>query len=348
MEFTAKYIAEYLNGEIEGREDLTVYDVSRIEDGKPGTLTFLANNQYSKYIYTTNASIVIVNNDFVPEKAVKPTLIRVKEAYQAFASLLELYNKNDFTKVGVEEFCFVDKSAKLGEKVYVGSFSYICENVIIGSNVKILPHVYIGKDVEIKDNTKIYPGVKIYNDCKIGSGCIIHAGTVIGSDGFGFAPTSDHDFMKIPQLGNVIIEDNVEIGANASIDRATMGSTIIRKGVKLDNLIQVAHNVEIGENTVISAQAGISGSSKIGKNCMLGGQVGVAGHLQIADGVKIGAQAGILSDIKPKGTTLLGSPAINIKDYHRSYIYFKRLPELSKNIDMLTKEIEELKKKLNC
>jgi UDP-3-O-[3-hydroxymyristoyl] glucosamine N-acyltransferase len=335
-----------LGGVIEGKEDVSVSDVSRIEDGKPGTLTFLANNQYNKFIYTTNATVVIVNHDFVPEKTIKPTLIRVPEAYQAFASLLGLFNQNSFTKTGIEEFCFIDKSASIGEKAFIGSFSYICENVIIGNNVKIFPHVYIGKNVEIKENTVLYPGVKIYHDCKIGSDCIIHAGTVIGSDGFGFAQTSNHDFQKIPQLGNVIIEDNVEIGSNVTIDRATMGSTIIRKGVKLDNLIQVAHNVEIDENTVISAQAGISGSSKIGKNCMLGGQVGVAGHLQISDGVKIGAQAGILSDIKQKGSALLGSPAINIKDYHRSYIYFKRLPQMSKKIDELTKEIEELNKKL--
>ncbi|MCX6259084.1 MAG: UDP-3-O-(3-hydroxymyristoyl)glucosamine N-acyltransferase [Bacteroidia bacterium] len=347
MEFTAKYIAEYLKGLVEGDTEVVISDVSRIEDGKPGTLTFLANSQYSKYIYNTNASVVIVNQDFVPEKPVTPTLIRVKDAYQAFATLLELYNQNKFTKTGKEDFCFVDQTAKIGENVYLGSFSYISENAVIGNNVKIFPQVFIGKNTEINENTILYPGVKVYHDCKIGANCIIHAGTVVGSDGFGFAPTSNQDFKKIPQLGNVIIEDNVEIGANAAIDRATMGSTTIRKGVKLDNLIQVAHNVEIGENTVISALAGISGSSKIGKNCMIGGQVGVSGHLHITDNVKIGAQAGIISDITQAGATILGSPAIPIKDYHRSYIYFKRLPDLSKKIDELTHEVEALKKQLN-
>jgi len=344
MEFTARQIADYLKGEIDGNAEVTVHDVSKIEEGKVGTLSFLANPQYTHYIYETEASVVIVNKDFKPEKPIQSTLIRVENAYNAFASLLQLYNTQQLTKIGIDKLAYIDPTAKVGENTYIGAFAYIGENVSVGKNVKIYPQVYIGDSVEIQDNTTIYAGVKIYHQCKIGANCVLHSGVVIGGDGFGFAPQNGQN-TKIPQIGNVIIEDDVEIGANTTVDRATMGSTIIRKGVKLDNLIQVAHNVEIGEYTVIAAQTGISGSSKIGRNCMIAGQVGITGHLSIADGVIIGAQSGIPSSIKEKSKVVLGSPAYDISETKKSMVIFRKLPELSRQVAELQREIERLKKK---
>jgi UDP-3-O-[3-hydroxymyristoyl] glucosamine N-acyltransferase len=344
MEFTAQQIADFLKGEIDGDPAIKVNNVSKIEDGVAGTLTFFSNPKYLQFVYTTHASIILVNQDFKPEKNINPTLIRVADAYASFASLLELYNKNQIEKAGQEIYSFVDSTATIGENVYIGSFSYIGENVKIGNNVKIFPQVFLGKNVEIKDNTILYSGVKVYHECKIGANCIIHSGTVIGSDGFGFAPTENNGYKKIPQLGNVILEDDIEIGSNCSIDRATMGSTLLSKGVKLDNLIQIAHNVEVGEDTVIVAQAGVSGSTKLGKNCQIGGQVGIAGHATIADDVKIGAQAGVPSGVKEKGAILLGSPAIPIRDFQKSSAIFKQLPDLSKKVYELERQLNELKK----
>jgi len=345
MEYSAKVLAGFLNGEVEGNPDVTVNNVSKIEEGEKGTLAFLANLKYTRYLYTTEASIVLINKEFKLEKEVKCTLIRVDNAYEAFASLLELQNRNKPPKVGIHNTAVVEQSAKLGKDVYLGANCYVGENARIDEQVKIYPQVYIGDNVRIEKNTIIYPGVKIYHDCVIGEDCVIHAGTVIGSDGFGFAPKSDKNYKKIPQVGNVIIEDRVEIGANTTIDRATIGSTIIRRGVKLDNLIQIAHNVEIGENTVIAAQTGISGSVKIGKECMFGGQVGFIGHITIADGVKIGAQAGVAKSIKEPGMIALGSPSFKITDYNKSYVIFRKLPELNAKINSMEKDINELKGK---
>lgn len=348
MELSAKEICELLNGELTGDPSVKVSNVSRIDDGKQGTLSFLANPKYTRHIYETKASIVIVNMDFEPDKELHCTLIKVEDPYQAFAHLLEMKNKMELPAGGVEPESYVSEKAKLGDDVYVGRFSIIEGHTSIGDHVKIYPQVFIGKDVIIGDNTIIFPGVKIYSNCFIGRNCVIHSGAIIGSDGFGFAPNSSNgEYKKIPQVGNVIIEDNVEIGANTTIDRATMGSTIIREGVKLDNLIQIAHNVEIGENSVLAAQVGIAGSSKIGKECMVGGQVGISGHLKIADNVKIGAQAGIASSINTPGETVIGSPSFNYTKYHKSYVYFRKLPELNAQIENLEKELTEIKKKLN-
>jgi UDP-3-O-[3-hydroxymyristoyl] glucosamine N-acyltransferase len=346
MEFSALAIAEFLHGEIEGNPDVKVYNISKIEEGTPGTLSFLANPQYTHYVYTTNASILLVNKDFKPEKKINSTLIRVENAYQALASLLELYNQSNTEVSGIDSLSFIDKSAKVGENVYVGAFANIGKNVTVGKNVKIYPHVFLGNNVSIGDNTTLYPGVKVYFDCKIGMDCTLHSGVIIGGDGFGFAMQKDHNYKKVPQIGNVIIEDFVEIGANTTIDRATMGSTIIRKGVKLDNLIQIAHNVEIGENTVICAQTGISGSTKIGKECMIGGQVGIVGHITIADQVKIAAQSGVGASIKEKGITVQGAPAYDIHEYQKSYVIYKHLPDFRKQIMEMQQEINQLKEKL--
>lgn len=346
MEYTAQNIADLLNGTIVGDKDVKVSNISKIEEGNPGTLSFLANPKYTKYIYSTKASIVIVNEDFKPQKDISSTLIKVKDAYQAFAALLDFYNKNKNNYKGVDEQTYISETAKVGKNIYLGSFSYIGDNAVIGDNVKIFPQVYIGNNVRIGDNTILFPGVKVYHDCKIGANCIIHASSVIGSDGFGFAPKSQADYMKVPQIGNVILEDNVEVGSNTTIDRATIGSTIIRKGVKLDNLIQIAHNVEIGDHTVIAAQTGISGSTKLGKDCMIAGQVGFVGHLNIADEVKIAAQSGISSNIKEKGAVHQGSPNFEIRDYRKSYVLFKKLPELYKQINNLEEEIKKLREKL--
>ena len=345
MEFTAAIIAGFLNGEIEGNPEVKVNTIAKIEEGQSGALSFLANPKYEHYIYETKSSIVLVNKSFVPSASIGATLIRVENSYEAFASLLRLVDQSRPRKKGIHPTAIIETSSKVGSDVFIGPYAYIGENCIIGDGCSIYPHVYIGDNTKLGNDCLINPGVKIYHDCIIGEGCIIHAGTVIGSDGFGFAPQSESEFMKIPQLGNVVLEDHVEIGANVTIDRATMGSTIIRKGVKLDNLIQIAHNVEVGENSVMAAQTGISGSTKIGKNCMFGGQVGLAGHLKIADGTKIGAQGGILGDVKEENTVILGSPAIELKQYLRSSVVFKKLPEMKVKIDSLEKEIESLKKK---
>jgi UDP-3-O-[3-hydroxymyristoyl] glucosamine N-acyltransferase len=343
MEFTASAIAGFLKGEIEGNPDTIVNTVAKIEEGHEGALSFLANPKYEHYIYTTLSSIVLVNKTFVPSSKVNATLIKVDNAYEAFASLLTLVDKARQRKKGIHPTAIIEDSAKIGGEVYIGPFVYIGENCSIGEGTSVFPHVFIGDNTRVGDNCTLNSGVKIYHDCIIGSGCTIHAGTVIGSDGFGFAPQSESEFMKIPQLGNVVIEDNVEIGANVSIDRATIGSTIIRKGVKLDNLIQIGHNVEIGENTVMAGQTGIAGSTKIGKNCMFGGQVGIAGHLKIADGTKIGAQAGILGDVKNENSVILGSPAFDHKDYLKSTVIFRKLPDLKSKVDDLARDVNTLK-----
>jgi UDP-3-O-[3-hydroxymyristoyl] glucosamine N-acyltransferase len=337
MEFTAAQIAELLGGVVAGNPETTVQTLSKIEEGHPGSLSFLANQAYTPYIYTTQASVVIVNNDFVAEKPITTTLIKVADAYVAFAKLLEYYNTIKNNKTGIEQPSFVATTSTLGTDCYVGAFAYVGEGCRIGNNVKIYPHVYIGDEVTIGDNSILFSGVKIYPQCILGSDVTLHGGCIIGADGFGFAPNSENSYNKIAQIGNVIIEDHVEIGASTTIDRATMGSTIIRKGVKLDNLIQVAHNVEIGENTVIAAQTGIAGSTKIGKNCLIGGQVGIVGHLKIGDNVKIAAQSGIAKSI-PDGQTVQGSPAFGIGDYVRSYAMFRRLPELVTKLNDIEKK----------
>lgn len=348
MQFTAKQIADFLQGKIEGDEEVKVNDFSKIEEGRPGTLTFLANPKYSSYIYETQASIVLVNDDFVAEKALPEslTLIRLPNAYAALAQLMNLVEQSKPAKKGIDPVVYIDPSAKYPEKdIYIGAFAYIGANVELGKNVAIYPQAYIGDNVKIGDHTVIYPGVRIYQGCRIGERCIIHAGAVIGSDGFGFAKEGEA-YKKIPQLGNVVIENDVEIGANTTIDRAVMDSTIIRKGVKLDNLIQIAHNVEIGENTGMAAQVGISGSTKIGKNCMFGGQVGLGGHLKIGDNVSLGAQSGVISNVED-GKSLLGSPPMPIQTFFRSSILFQKFPEIYRTINQLQKEVETLKKELN-
>ncbi len=347
MDFSAQAIAQFLGGTVEGNPDIKVNSVAKIEEGHPGALSFLANPKYAQYIYNTKSSIVLVNDDFIAESPVQATLVRVKNAYEAFASLLQLYAQSKKQKQGIETPSFIHSSAKIGENLYLGAFAYISENAVIGNNVKIYPHAYIGDNVKIGDNTIIYPSVIIYEDCVIGNECVLHAGSVVGADGFGFASGADTNYKKVPQIGNVIIEDYVEIGANATIDRATMGSTILRKGVKLDDHVHIAHNVEIGENTVMAAQSGVAGSTKIGKNCMFGGQVGISPHIRIADGVKAGAQAGIPSDIKKEGSIVLGSPASDISSQRRSMAVYKNLPELRSRLSDLEKIVEELRRKIS-
>jgi UDP-3-O-[3-hydroxymyristoyl] glucosamine N-acyltransferase len=345
MEFTAATIAGFLKGEIEGNPGIKVNTIAKIEEGHEGALSFLANPKYEHYIYSTGSSVVLVNKSFIPSGKIEATLIRVENAYEAFASLLRLVDQSRPRKKGIHPTAIIESTAKIGPDVYIGPYAYIGENCIIGEGCSVYPHVYIGDNTKLGVNCTLNPGVKIYHDCILGEGCIIHAGTVIGSDGFGFAPQSENEYMKIPQLGNVILEDLVEVGANVTIDRATMGSTIIRRGVKLDNLIQIGHNVEIGENTVMAAQTGIAGSTKVGRNCMFGGQAGISGHIRIANGSKIGAQAGIAGDVKEENTVILGSPAFDIKQFLRSTVVFKRLPELKTKIETLEKEVESLKKK---
>jgi len=343
MEFTARQISELLHGTIEGNPETTVNRLSKIEEGSTGSLTFLANPKYLPFIYSTSASLVIVNEDFVAEKPVSATLIRVKNAYESFVKLLEVYNQIQRNKTGIEQPSFIAATAKVGTDCYIGAFAYIGANARIGNNVKIYPQVYIGDNVVIGDNTTLFAGVKVYSDCVIGAGCTMHTGTVIGADGFGFTPNQANEYSKVAQIGNVILEDQVEIGANTTIDRATLGSTIIHKGVKLDNLIQIAHNVEIGENTVIAAQTGVAGSTKIGKDCMIGGQVGIVGHISIADKVKIAAQSGIGTSILAEGEIVQGSPAFPIGDYKRTYVVFRKLPQLEQRIKELEQMIADLK-----
>ncbi len=341
MEFTALEIASFLKGEVVGNPEVKVNNVSKIEEGKPGSLSFLANPKYTHYVYETGASIVLVNKNFVAEHEIKSTLIKVEDAYVAMSQLLELYIQSIPVKKGIESPSFISPTAQYGENIYVGAFVYLGENVKIGSNVRIYPHAWVGDGSTINDNTIIFSGVKIYPESRIGKNCIIHAGAVIGSDGFGFAPQSDGTYKKIHQIGNVILEDDVEIGANTTIDCATMGSTIIKKGVKLDNLIQIAHNVVVGENTVMAAQTGISGSVTIGKNCVFGGQSGAAGHITISDRVTIGGKTGMSNSV-PEGKIMMGEWGMEASRYRRVYAVFRNLPELAHEVNSLKKEIKKL------
>lgn len=344
MEFKAKDIAALLQGGIEGDGEVLINNVSKIEEGRPNTLAFLANPKYEHYIYTTAASVVLVNQDFVPSQAVPCTLIRVPSAYDAIAALLQMYEEMMRPKPqGIEQPSFIAEGVQMGEAPYVGAFAYIGKGAKIGNNVKIYPQAYIGEGVTIGDDTTIYPGVKIYYGCVVGSHCTVHAGTVIGADGFGFAPVGEN-YKKVAQIGNVVIEDYVEIGANACIDRATMGATRIKKGVKLDNLVQIAHNVVVGESTVMAAQCGIAGTTKVGAHCMFGGQVGVAGHLKIDDRTMLAAQTGVTNDIAA-GSVFMGAPAFDAAKYRKCYVLFRKLPELYGQLRDLEKDIQTLKSK---
>lgn len=343
MQFTALEIGLLLNGTVEGSPEAKVNQLAKIEEAKPGSLSFLANPRYEQFLYTTQASVVIVNHDLVLTEPVAATLIRVENAYSAFSVLLEKYNTLKLDKQGIEQPSFIHPSAHIGENVYIGAFSYIGPNVKIGNNSKIYPNTYLADNVTIGNNTTLFAAVKVYFDCVIGNNVIIHSGAIIGSDGFGFAPTADGTYTKVAQIGNVVIHDHVEIGSNTTIDRATMGSTIISSGVKLDNLIQIAHNVEIGANTVVASQTGISGSSKIGENVIIGGQAGIVGHISIAKGSQIQAQSGISRSITEEGKKWAGSPAVSYANNMRSQVVINRLPELEKKINELEKIIAELR-----
>jgi UDP-3-O-[3-hydroxymyristoyl] glucosamine N-acyltransferase len=338
MNFTAEQIAGILEGDIVGDPMVEVSKLSKIEEGTEGSLTFLANPKYNPFIYSTKASITIVNKTFIPESDISTTLIKVEDAYKSFSKILEYYNQVKFNKQGIEQPSFISDSANLGEDIYIGAFSYIGENVVIGRNVKIFPNAYIGDNVTIGDHTIVFSGAKIYSESIIGNYCVINSGVIIGADGFGFAPDGNGEYIKVPQTGNVIIEDHVDIGAATTIDRATLGATIIRRGVKLDNQIQIAHNVEIGKNTVIAAQTGIAGSAKIGENCKIGGQVGIAGHITIGNNVKIQAQSGIGKHVKDN-EVLQGSPSFTYGDWNKSYVYFKNLPKIVKTLNDLEKKV---------
>lgn len=339
MEFSAEQIAGILEGTVVGDPGVTVTGLSKIEEGQSGTLTFLANMKYEEYIYSTGASIAIVNKEFNPSKSLPKslTLVKVDDAYSCFAKLLEVYNQMRQKQPGIEKNATIADSAKIGKEVYIGAGAYIGDDAVIGDNVKIYPNTFIGDNVTVGDNTLIHPNVSVYHDCVIGKNCLIHAGAVIGADGFGFAPDEKGEFQKVPQIGNVILEDNVDIGANSTIDRATLGSTILRKGVKIDNLVQVAHNVEIGNNSAMAAQVGIAGSAKIGKHVMVGGQAGISGHIKVADKTQIVAQSGIPGSVKKSGKTLMGSPGIEIDDFKKSYFGFRKLPYILNKL----RELEE-------
>ncbi len=338
MVFTASQIAGILEGEVEGNPEIAVHKLAKIEEGEKGSLTFLANPKYTPYIYTTKASITIVNKDFTPDQSLSTTLIKVEDAYESFSKLLEYYDQVKNTKTGIENPVYLSETVTHGEGLYMGAFSYVGDNVMMGKNVKIYPNAYVGDNVTLDDNVIIFAGAKVYSETVIGKNCVIQSGAIIGSDGFGFAPSKNGTFSKIPQTGNVILEDDVDIGAGTTIDRATMGSTILRKGVKLDNQIQIAHNVEIGEHTVIAAQTGVAGSTKIGKRCMIGGQVGIVGHITIGDNVRIQAQSGIGRNVKDN-EILQGSPALNYGDYNKSYVHFKNFPKIVNQINELEKKI---------
>jgi UDP-3-O-[3-hydroxymyristoyl] glucosamine N-acyltransferase len=344
MQITVAELGKLLNGEIIGNPETIISKVAKIEEGEAQALSFLANPRYEQYLYSTNSSAVLVNKDFKPASDVSTVLIKVDDAYASFTFLLEKFGNNASNRKGTDTSAVVAKSVKTGKEVWIGSLTCVEEQVEIGDQTKIFPQVYLGENVKVGSNCIIYPGVKIYNNCVIGNNCIIHSGTVIGSDGFGFAPLPDRSYKKIPQTGNVVIEDDVEIGANCSIDRATMGSTYIRKGVKLDNFIQIAHNVEIGEHTVIASQSGVAGSSKIGKYCIVAGQVGFVGHITIADGSVIGAQSGVNKSIKTSNEKWFGSPAFEYKDSIKSAIHYKQLPAMEMRILELEKMVNELKK----
>jgi len=339
MRFTASQIAGILGGEIDGNPEIAVDKLAKIEEGVEGSLTFLANPKYTSFIYSTEASITIVNKDFIPEQQISTTLIKVDDAYKSFSKLLEYYNQVKNNKEGIEEPVHISESAKIGDSAYVGAFSYIGENVVIGQSVKIYPNVFIGDNVVIGDHVTVFAGAKIYSETRIGNHCTIHSGAILGADGFGFAPNEAGEYSKVPQTGNVILEDYVDIGAGTTIDRATLGSTILRKGVKLDNQIQIAHNVEIGEHTAIAAQTGVAGSTKIGKHCLIGGQVGIVGHITIGDRVKIQAQSGIGRNVKDD-EVLQGSPALPYGDYNKSYVHFKNLPKLVKKLLSIESSIQ--------
>lgn len=338
MKFTAGQIAGILEGELQGNPDIAVDKLSKIEEGEHGSLTFLANPKYTPHIYTTKSSVTIVNRDFVAEHQLSTTIIKVDDAYESFSKLLSYYNQVKNNKIGIEKPSFIAESAIYGKDCYIGAFSYIGENTKLGNQVKIYPNAYVGDNVVLGDNVVVYAGGKIYSESIIGNNCVIHSGAIVGSDGFGFAPNAKGEFNKIPQTGNVILEDNVDVGAGTTIDRATLGSTILRKGVKLDNQIQIAHNVEIGEHTVIAAQTGVAGSSKIGKHCMIGGQVGIVGHITIGDNVRIQAQSGIGRNVK-EGEIIQGSPALTYGDYNKSYVHFKNLPKIINRINELEKKV---------
>lgn len=340
MNVTAEQIANVLDGEVIGDPSVQVFKLAKIEEGSVGAITFLSNPKYNNYIYSTEASIVIVNKTFEPLHEVKATMVLVDDAYKAFTKILEYANQIKLMKSGIEQPSVISEGAVYGTDLYLGSFSYIGKNTVIGNNVKIYPNSFVGDNVEIGDNTVLFAGARIYSETIIGKNCVIHSGTIIGSDGFGFAPNPDGTYDKIPQIGNVIIEDDVEIGSCTTVDRATLGSTIIRKGVKLDNQIQIAHNVEIGEHTVIASQTGIAGSTKIGRNCIIGGQVGIVGHINIGDNVRIQAQAGVGRSVKD-GDMIQGSPAMPYNDFSKSYVYFKKLPAIVKELDDLKKGIND-------
>lgn len=341
MKFLAKEIAALVGGKVEGNPDAAVSKLAKIEEGVEGSISFLSNPAYAQYVYSTKASIVIVNSDFTAEQALNPalTLIRVSDARAAFAKLLGAYNQFRLNKTGIDQLAFVSPSAKIGKNVYIGAFAFIGDNAVVGDNTKIYPHCYFGDNSKAGNNSVFYSGVKVYHDCVVGNDCILQAGAIIGGDGFGFQPNSENNYQKVPHIGNVIVEDHVEIGANTTVDRATLGSTIIRKGVKLDNLIQVAHNVEIGENTVIASQTGIAGSTKIGRDCMIGGQVGIIGHLSIGNRVKIAAQSGVGNNVADD-EIIQGSPAFGIGDYKRSYVVFRSLPALHSKVKDLEKKLD--------
>lgn len=345
MEFSAKQIAEFIQGTIVGDENATVHTFAKIEEGIPGAISFLSNPKYTPYIYDTQSSIVLVNNDFVPEKEVKATLIKVNNAYESLAKLLNLYEMSKPKKTGIDPLAYIAPTAKIGENVYIAPFACVGDNAEIGDNTSLHPHATVGSGGKIGHDCILYPNVTVYHDCRVGNHCILHAGSVVGADGFGFAP-SPEGYEKIPQIGIVVLEDNVEIGANTCIDRATMGATIIRKGVKLDNLIQIAHNVEVGSHTVMASQVGIAGSTKVGEWCMFGGQVGVAGHIKVGNKVNMGAQSGVHSSIKD-GEALIGTPPMPLKSYFKSSAVFRKLPDMYLELNSLKKEIEELKKQLN-
>ncbi len=340
LEFTASQIAGILEGEVEGNPEIAVHKLAKIEEGEKGSLTFLANPKYTSFIYSTDASITIVNKDFIPEQELKTTLIKVDDAYKSFSKLLEYYNQVKNNKTGLESPIYLSDTAVYGKDFYLGAFSYLGNNVKIGNNVKVYPNVYVGDNVIIGDNVIVFAGAKIYSETIIGNGCVVHSGAIIGADGFGFTPNKEGVYSKVPQTGNVILEEDVDVGAGTTIDRATLGSTILRKGVKLDNQIQIAHNVEIGEHTVIAAQTGIAGSTKIGKYCLIGGQVGIAGHIVIGDRVRIQAQSGIGRNIKDD-EVLQGSPAFAYSDYNRSYVHFKNLPRLVNRLNDIEKQSDQ-------
>jgi len=347
MEFTAQQIADFLGGDIQGDASVKVSDFSKIEEGKPGTLSFLSNPKYNQYIYDSKASVILVNKDFEPEREVQSTLIRVDDAYQSLARLLSMVDQAKPKKTGISPLAFISSTAEIGENAYIAPFVYIGEHVVVGKNVSLHPHACLEDGAKLGENVTLFSGVKVYYNCVIGNNCTLHSGSVIGSDGFGFAPSEDGSYKKIPQMGNVVLEDNIEIGANSVVDRATLGSTIIRQGVKIDNLVQIAHNVEVGMNTVIAAQTGISGSTKLGKQCILAGQVGIAGHLHIADGTIFGAQTGVPNSVKKPNQTLQGYPAVPVMTFHRASVVYKNLPEMQKTVYALEKKIQELENRIS-